>query len=147
MVNRKFRTLLLSTCMICSSMSCASETDSAKPSGIPLSVDELQTYRVGKNLVRLIRHNMELMPRFDIELLETPELEIIHSLSITEVSVGNETLDFQTSEGVFIENFGVVDSAVEIEFDYFYTGGGSDMVLCKARIEAREIAPPVCKVQ
>jgi len=35
-------------------------------SEIPLSIDTIQTHRADKSLIRIIQHNMEIMPRLEI---------------------------------------------------------------------------------
>lgn len=123
---------------------CTAEESAPDSTNLPRSIDTVKTYRVGDSLVRMIKHNMEISPRFDIELLSSPHIEIKETLSIQKINVDGEALDFESSQGVFVEDFGADDSSVFVEFDYFYPDSGSDFIICRMKIEKGTIGNPRC---
>lgn len=114
---------------------------------VPLSVDKVETYRVAENLIRVVRHNMELMPKIDLEMLSTPSVELVDAVSIHAITVDGEMLDFAESNGVFIEGVQAQDSTITIELDYYYADGGSDLITCLIAVKQDSFGKPRCRKQ
>jgi hypothetical protein len=125
------------------SSACMSDSLSSKT--IPVSIDEVSTLRIGENLIRVIRYNMELEPKIIIERLTTPVLSVIESKTIDSILLAGETLDFNKSQGVFIEDFSIKNSIVNIKFEYFYPTNGSVIVNCNMLIASNNFEPLQCQ--
>lgn len=121
--------------------SCSAQTPAPKPvptqaaSNVPTSVNRIEAYRINGMLVRVIKHNMEIEAKIDFELLTTPDLTLLDSLSISQITLDGEQLDFAGSDGVFVEDIREQGSGVLVVFDYFYSGGGSDLIACYLGVE------------
>lgn len=124
--------------------SCATQTGGDKSAEVPVSVDRIESHRVGENLVRIIVHNMELLPQIDIELLATPEVHSIQAVSIEQIEVDGEVLNFAQSSGAYVESTSVDKDSIMFELEYFYLDGGSDIILCNVLVSATEIGEPNC---
>lgn len=112
---------------------------------IPLSVDGIETHRVGDNLVRIISYNTEMEPKLEIELLATPKLKLKKKLVINKVKLNNEVIDFTDSAGVFISDFQLKDEAVTFSVDYFYRKGSGELIMsCSVSAKNNDLSTPVC---
>lgn len=126
-------------------VSCSTKADPQEFQRIPVSIDSVETRRVGDNLVRLIRHNMEFQPLVEVEMLSTPEPARIDYLAINRLVVAGETLAFKDADGVYVEDAEIGDGKVTLTFDYFYSGGGSDLVDCELGVEGDKFQALECK--
>ncbi len=124
----KIAVILTALLLTCSA--CAQEPTTSTEAFIPLSIDSVETHRAGETLVRIIKHNMEITPKLELERLSAPNLKLIEQLTITSLVASGEKLTFADSEGVFIESIKVADSAITLSFDFSYSGGGSSLILC-----------------
>jgi len=136
------RLLIMLSLFLCAA--CSAKQSEKGTSTLPTSINEVQTYRMGENLIRVIRHNMEVEPRFDIELLSTPDFKVIDNLSVQQITADGEPLSFSESQGVFVEDFGIEGASVFVKFDYFYLHSGSDLILCSVEIEKEALGKLVC---
>jgi hypothetical protein len=75
-----------------------------KYSGVPVSINHIEVHRVGNHLIRIIKHNMELEPKVELEFILPPEMQIKDYLSITSAKTPEREYSFKTSDGVFVEN-------------------------------------------
>lgn len=132
--------LLATTSLFVSCVSCSADTIKQTPL-IPLSVDHVETHRVGDYLVRIIQHNMELLPQIDLELLSTPQPLLVDSLSIKSITLDGRERIFSESAGVFIENIKIGKSSVIVRMDYYFSDEESSMVTCNVSIKDKLLLP------
>lgn len=133
-----FSALLLSSC----SMADMPEADDAF---LPLSIDQVETYRVEDHLLRLIKHNMEIEPLFELELIEPGELKGVDRREVTSITLDGKTLSFAESAGVFVESMGVSNEGATLVLEYFYLQGSAVMIECTFPIVNQKIEPPQCQ--
>jgi len=119
--------------------------NSASEETIPLSIDAVSTSRVGENLIRVIRYNMELEPQITIERLSTPVLSLIESKTINSIVISGEKLDFNRGQGVFIEDFSIEKSRIHIKLEYFYPKGESVIAECEMLVTVNNFEPLKCR--
>lgn len=132
-----FGALLLPSC----SMADIPEADN---SYLPLSIDQVETYRVGEHLLRLIKHNMEMEPVFELELIDPIGPRGLDRQEMTSILLGGETLNFSESAGVFIESMGVNKEGATLVLEYFHQQGGVDRIECVVPVINRKITAPKC---
>ena len=114
-------------------ISCSADTANKQPV-IPLSVDHVETHRVGEHLVRVIQHNMELLPQIDLELLSVPTVSLIDSIAIDSIQLDGKERRFSDSSGVFIEGINIENNSIQIKLDYYFSDEDAAIVSCSVRI-------------
>lgn len=140
----KYATICL---LLAFTLGCSSPSREGGGSSLPPSVDRVETFRVGEQLVRVLVHNMEIEPKLGLELLATPSAKLLDAKTLSQITLNNEVLDFANSSGVFVEGVEAVDSGVQVTFDYFYLEGGSDLIQCYMPLQIGNIGEPVCRVE
>ena len=123
------------TLFLFASIACANPSINENSSGVPVSVSDVHMGVVGDRIVRAIQHNMELNPMIQFEIMARPDFKVIHTVTITEVTIGNEKLSFRNSGGAFVEDIQVKDDHVSIAIDYFYLNGGSALLSCSLPVK------------
>lgn len=123
-------------------ISCSADTASKQPV-IPLSVDHVETHRVGDHLVRVIQHNMELLPQINLELLSVPTVSLIDSIAIDSIQLDGKKRRFSDSSGVFVEGITIENNSIQIKLDYYFSDEDAAMVSCSVRI-TDTFQPPEC---
>ncbi len=113
--------------------SCSANTAEKKPV-IPLSIDHVETHRTGENLVRIIRHNMEILPQIDLELLSTPTLTLLDHLAINHIQLDGKERSFAQSAGVFVEDITLKGNKIRLTLDYYFSDEDSSIVVCEVTI-------------
>jgi|SRR5690554_1246357 hypothetical protein len=126
------------------SILCFADKAPGMSSPVPHSVDQVETYRVGEDLIRIIRHNMEMLPQIDIERLSTPEVGLLESISIDSIVLKGEERKFSQSSGVFIEAIEIDGRTIKIELNYYPDDESSFVVLCEVLIKEKSFEAPVC---
>jgi hypothetical protein len=63
---------------------------------IPVSISSVQMNVLGKSIVRIIQHNMELSPILQIELMSRPNFDIIDSVTIRQLPFKNQGVRHST---------------------------------------------------
>lgn len=113
--------------------------------GVPASVSRVEAYRIGEHLVRVVVHNMEIASKLEVELFETPDLNLIQTLTISSITVDGEALGFEQAAGVYVEAVREGVDNVTVDFDYCYAEGGSDMISCDIRVGHSALIGPECR--
>lgn len=113
-------------------------------STVPSSVINVEVERIGKNVVRVIQHNMEANPKLEIERLNTPNLELVDYLALTSLTVNGETFKFIDSQGVFVESLSITKTAVEVTFDFYFLTGGSALINCSIDLLSEKLTLLPC---
>lgn len=135
--------LFLSAVLLLPSCSMAGMPE-ADNSYLPLSIDQVETYRVEEHLLRLIKHNMEIKPRFELELIDPSGPTGMDRREVTSIRLNGETLSFAESAGVFVESMGVNKEGATLVLEYFHLRGHVDRVECVIPVVNRKIASPKC---
>lgn len=130
--------LSLSVC----SMADVTEADDAF---LPLSIDQVEIYRVEDHLLRLIKHNMEVEPRFELELIEPGGRRGVDRREVTSITLDGKTLSFTESAGVFVESMGVNGEGATLVLEYFHLQGSAEVIECTFPVVNEEIEPPQCR--
>ncbi|WP_086929440.1 hypothetical protein [Agarilytica rhodophyticola] len=120
---------LLVFCCVLSFLACA-QTSSTSTPYIPVSIDAVETHRIGDDLIRVIKHNMEISPKLELERMSLPGFKVLEQRSISSIQLPKERLIFENSEGVFVEDVQVKDNTIYMVFDYSFSGGGSALINC-----------------
>jgi len=128
----------------------------ANQSQIPLSVESVETHRVGERMLRIINYFPQVgqIPKYmELELIRTPKLDIVESrLAINKVKIqllGKETmLDFHHSQMASIENVRVVNGVVH--FNLFFASGAPPptfnvYVACQVDANLDVLPSPICQ--
>ena len=121
-------------------------------SDIPMAVDNVITERVGKQLVRIIQYNTEMVQKFSVELIKPPKMALLQRLDVTEIQLEQsgqmKPLKFSGSAGVYISAVKIEKDSVVFKVEHFGTGhtGGSTVSDCAILIEPNRLGNPVCKV-
>jgi len=115
-------------------------------SEIPLSVDSVQTHRVNKNLIRIIQHNMEMLPRLEIQRLSTPDVKLVEKLVIEKIKLQNQVIDFSDSSGTFIDSLVLENGVIKFSIEHSYSGtsGGEIFLDCTLDVKGNQFSQPVC---
>ncbi len=135
---------LIYTLFLFASLACANTPINENSSGVPVSVSDVHIGVVGERIVRAIQHNMELNPVIQFEIMARPDFNVIHTVSITQVTIGNEKLSFKNSGGAFVEDIQIKDDHVSIKIDYFYLNGGSTLLSCSLPVKGDYFAEIKC---
>lgn len=117
------------------------EADSAY---LPLSIDQVETYRIEGHLLRLIKHNMELKPSFELELIDPAGPTGVDRREVTSILLNGETLSFAESAGVFFESMGANKEGATLVLEYFHLRGRADRIDCVIPIVNGKISSPKC---
>lgn len=131
--------------LVFSALSCwsCSANTAEKKTIIPLSIDHVETHRVGENLVRIIRHNMEILPQIDLELLSTPTLALLDHLAIDHIQLDGKERSFAQSAGVFVEDITLEENKIRITLDYYFSDEDSSIVVCELAVH-KTFQKPIC---
>lgn len=125
-------------------VSCSVIAESQKSSGVPVSINKIETHRVNDYLIRIIKHNMELEPKVELELFQPPEMNLKDYLSIVSVKTAERLYSFKESDGVFVEDIKVNKGTVEITFEYYAPKSEAIRLECKIPTSAKGFAPIAC---
>lgn len=125
--------------------SCIAIAEQQKSSGIPASINKIDTQRVGDQLVRVIKHNMELEPKIELEIFQPPEMILQDYLSITSVKTSQQEYSFKESDGVFVEDIKIKEKNVEITFEYYLPKSDAITLNCSIPILKNNFGPRICK--
>ena len=105
---------------------CAAE-DSAK-SDLPMAVRSVTTQRVGKSLIRVIEYNAEIDPKFSVELIKPPKMELLQKLDVKAIQIdvdgSRKLLNFNDTSGVFITGAAIDKGKGAVNFDVEFFGAG-----------------------
>lgn len=115
-------------------------------SEIPLSVDSVQTHRVNKSLIRIIQHNMEMLPRLEIQRLSTPDVKLAEKLVIEKIKLKSQMIDFSDSSGTFIDSLVLENGVIKFSIEHSYSGasGGEIFLDCTLDVKGNKFSQPVC---
>src|SRR5690606_14151034 len=106
-------------------MSCTATAQTEQSSGVPLSINKIETHRVKDHVVRIIKHNMEIAPKIELELIQTPQFTIQDYVTITSAKTSDGEYVFKKSDGVFVEAIKVKGEEIEITFEYYVPKGNT----------------------
>jgi len=85
---------------------------------LPFSIDTVETYRIGEQLIRVVRYNMEVKPELRLEVINPIERSLQQAVSIKAFTLDGRVYDFVKSDGVFVESVDVSEKQVKIVFEY-----------------------------
>ena len=113
---------------------------------IPVSINEVKTQLIDKNLIRIIQYNTEVEPKLVIERLSRPRLNVLEKLVIKKVKVGNRKIDFEDTAGVFVESLKIVDNKIifPVYFVFSGKGGGAIDFDCTVKVNDDTFSKPKC---
>ena len=135
----------LLTCFLCIlTASCTVIAAPQNSSGVPVSITPIETYRVNDHLVRIIKHNMELEPKVELEFFQPPEMNLKGYLTITSVKTSEREYVFKKSDGVFVEDIQVNKEGVEITFEYYIPKGDTVTLACNVPVTEKGFNPIIC---
>ena len=129
-------------------------TAAPKDGGFEINADiqDVQTFRIGKQLVRYIHYNRLEMPNFIFELIKTPKYSLSHKMKLNYVTVTmagkSKKLDFYNQAMVEIEKVRVDKNAILFEVAYIAADHTAPHIYSTCRIEINNNAfsNPVCQV-
>ena len=124
--------------------SCSVIAEQKNSSGVPVSINKIETHRVNDYLIRIVKHNMELEPKVELELFQPPEMNLKDYLSITSVKTAERLYSFKESDGVFVEDIKVNKGTVEITFEYYVPKSEPVRLECKIPTSIKGFAPIAC---
>lgn len=126
-------------------LACAQQpVASGLSSDVPLSVWGIELKRVNNQLIRVLRHNMEIEPKIVIERIATPDLTLLEKLEVTGFEYGDEKYTFADSQGAFLESLDIDGQAVHFAIEFYFNQGGSALLNCSVRIEADKLVQQEC---
>lgn len=125
--------------------SCIAIAKQQESSGIPASINKIDMQRVRDQLVRVIKHNMELEPKIELELFQPPEMTLKDYLSITSVKTSQQGYSFKESDGVFVEDIKINENSVEITFEYYPKKSDAITLNCSIPILENNFGSTICK--
>jgi len=113
---------------------------------IPLSIDDVKTQLINKNLIRIIQYNTEVEPKLVIERLARPRLKVIEKLVIKKVKVGDRNIDFEDTAGVFVESIKVIKNDIKFSVYFVFSGkgGGAIDFDCIVKVNNDKFSKPKC---
>ena len=113
---------------------------------IPLGINHVQTKRVSDSVIRIIKYNMEIVPRLVIERLETPKYKLAEKLVIEKVTLGNKLINFKDSAGTYVDNMSFKKGVFHFTVEHYFggTSGGEIMLKCKVDVKNNKIKSPIC---
>lgn len=113
---------------------------------IPVSISEVKTQLIDKNLIRIIQYNTEVEPKLVIERLSRPRLNVIEKLVIKKVKVGNRKIDFEDTAGVFVESIKVIKNNIKFSVYFVFSGkgGGAIDFDCIVKVNNDKFSRPKC---
>ena len=127
----------------------------AKDGGFEIDADVhgVQTFRVGKHLVRYIHYNRLEMPNFVFELIKTPKYVLLHKRSVNEVTVNGldgkvKKLDFYNQTMVEVENVRTDKSAILFEVGYIAAEHTAPYIYSTCHIDVADdvLSKPICRI-
>lgn len=125
-----------------------------KDGGFEINADihDVQTFRVGKNLVRYIHYNRLEMPNFVFELIKTPKYALLQKMNLNYVTVTmagkSKKLDFHNPTMVELEKIRVDKNAIVFEVAYIAAEHTAPHIYSTCRMEIKNDAfsNPICQV-
>ena len=113
---------------------------------IPLGINHVQTQRVADSVIRIIKYNMEVMPRLVIERLETPKYKLAEKIIIEKVNLGDRLINFKNSAGTYIDEMAFKKGFFYFTVEHYFggTSGGGIRLNCKVDVNNNKIKKPVC---
>lgn len=126
-------------------MSCTATAQTEQSSGVPLSINKIETHRIKDHVVRIIKHNMEIAPKIELELIKTPEFTIQDYVTITSANTSDREYVFKKSDGVFVEAIKVKGEEIQITFEYYVPKGNTILLNCKIVVTEKELKPTLCE--
>lgn len=137
----KIVTLVLSLVII----SCTATAQTKRSSGVPLSINKIETHRIKDQVVRIIKHNMEINPKVELELIKTEEFSIQDYVVITSVKTPDREYIFKKSDGIFVEAIEVDREEIRITFEYYIPKGNTIALNCKIPVSEKGFSSTQCK--
>ena len=125
--------------------SCSAVAEQQKHSGVPASINNIKVHRVDDHLIRIIKHNMEIEPKVELEFILPPEMKIIDYLSITSAKTTDREYIFTNSDGVYVEGIDVTKEAIEIAFEYYLPKSEAVRLSCKIPISNEGFGSIACE--
>ena len=119
---------------------------------IDANINDVQTFRIGKNLVRYIHYNRLEMPNFVFELIKTPKYVLLNKLNVNAVTIDVEgkpkKLDLYNQTKVELRKLKPNDGKLDFELEYISgeRGGGYYLVSCSIGVAADKLETPVCQL-
>ncbi|MGH1485985.1 MAG: hypothetical protein ACRBCI_07155 [Cellvibrionaceae bacterium] len=132
--------------LIILSVSCAQADNVKKQPHIPLAVAELDSFRIGNEIVRVIRSYPDYSPVIYIERIATPEFALLESLAVNSVTLKNgEQLSFTKNiSGVYADKVVMKDKTLHIAFEYFPEKGNGFLINCTLAVSAKSFSNMEC---
>lgn len=124
--------------------SCVCIATQPETSGIPASINHIETHRAGDQILRVIKHNMELNPVLELELFDTPDMKIADYKKLENVIWNGKTIVFKNSDAIYIDSISMEQNQLSVAFDYFPPKGDESHFICKLQIKPSSISTPVC---
>lgn len=124
--------------------SCSCLAQNPEASGISPTVNNIEVHRVGEQLVRIIRHNMELEAVLELELFQPPAMKLIDYRKITQVTRNGNTIDFKSADAIYVDAVEVTAETLKISFDYFPPKGSEVQFDCTATISPQGFSAITC---
>jgi len=114
---------------------------------VPVLISDVETHRVGKRVVRLIRSFSDEGFLF-VELLKPPKFSLIDRSVIDKIKVKidgfDRVLDFRETASVSIENLKIDKGVVKFQVDFYMLRGGRHLSDCSIDVRIDKIPEPVC---
>jgi len=115
---------------------------------VPASISDVETHRVGKHVVRLIRSFSDEGFLF-IELLKPPEFSLINKRVVDKIKVtiyGRErVLDFRETASASIEKLRISEGIIKFQVDFYVLRGGRHLSECEVDANREKLPEPVCR--
>ncbi len=116
---------------------------------VPAQISDVETHRVGKRVVRLIRSFSDEGFLF-IELLKPPEFSLINKRVVDKIKVNiygrSRVLDFRDTAGVSVEKLDINEGILSflVEF-HVRRGSGYYVSECAVDTNIDQLPEPVCR--
>ncbi len=115
---------------------------------VPVSISDVETHRVGKHVVRLIRSFSDEGFLF-IEILKPPEFSLINKRVVDKIKVtiyGRErVLDFRETASASIEKLRISEGIIKFQVDFYVLRGGRHLSECEVDANREKLPEPVCR--
>lgn len=125
--------------------SCVCIETQPETSGIPASINHIETHRAGDQILRVIKHNMELNPVLELELFDTPDMKIADYKKLENVIWNGKTIVFKDADAIYVDSINLIKNKLSLDFDYFPPQGEERHFTCEVQINAVDITDPECK--
>jgi len=74
---------------------------------------------------------MEINPVVTFEIIKRPDFTIHESITLNDIPIEGNRLNFKRSSGVYIESLKFDDDKISIELEYYPLKGEAILALCK----------------